>query len=578
VVADVNGSNGNGGVQTAAAAGEMPCDVADVVQRACVYCHGTQLRRAAPITLMTPADFQTQRNGRTVAEAAAMRIVDPLRPMPPPPDPPLGDADLQTLDAWLAAGAPADAQGCAVQDVVDPDDGSGTTGTSTADAGVPPTMVDPPPTTGDGTVSGPRWTLFGHDLNNSRSNPDETTLTAETVGGMRQLWQVPVQGSTSTPAVADGIVYLPAWDGQVHALRLEDGGSIWSAQLPDLIDSSPALSPDHVFVSDDNGSVHALDRQTGDVVWSTELDPHPETHLWSSPVFVPEADLIVIGVASGEEALNGPTRTFRGSVVGLDATSGSERFRFDTTSGGPSGAGIAVWATAAVDPDRKWVFIGTGNNYTEPTGPYADSMLAIDYETGELVWSTQFTEDDVFVVGGGTGPDYDIGSSANLFSAGGKDLVGIGVKSGVYYALDRETGVIEWTNMVSQGSVLGGVISASAYADGLIFVASNVSFMGNTRVAAIEADTGSTLWTHEVPTTSYGGVAHAGGVVYVGVTSGTIYALDAVSGNELWSDDLPNAIAGGPSVVDGKLLVPWGYQWTLREGTPVTGGLVAYGL
>ena len=563
--------------------GGFPCDVASMLRDRCLNCHGTVLRMAAPMPLVTPADFRVERNGRPVMASVMERVRDTVRPMPPPPDTLLGAAELAALDAWIAGGAQDVAGGCAAEDPASvPVDQPGQIGADGGTPGVvtppPPMMGDPVDTTSEGATSGPRWTLFGYDLENSRSNPDETALSPANIGGMGRLWEVAVMGTTSTPAVADGVVYLPSWDGQVYALRLDDGGLLWSTPMPDLIDSSAAVSADHVFVADDAGSVHALDRMTGAVQWSQRTDAHPETHLWSSPIYVEEAGLIIIGVASGDEVLPPGSQTFRGSVVGLDAATGTERWRFDTTSGGPSGAGIAVWATAAVDTERGLAFIGTGNNYTEPTGPYADSMLAIDYQTGALAWATQFTEDDVFIVGGGTGPDYDIGSSAHLVTAGGKDLLGIGVKSGIYYALDRDAGTIEWMTQVTPGSPLGGVMAPSAYADGVVYVASNTSLMGNTTLAALDAASGATLWTHDVMTTSYGGVAHANGVVYFGVTSGTIYAVDASTGSELWSDTLPNAIAGGPSIVDGKLLVPWGYQWTLRGGNPVPGGIVAYGL
>ena len=467
----------------------FPCDVADVVSNTCTRCHGSVLRQAAPMALLTPADFSAERNGSPVYQATMARLHDMLRPMPPPPDPPLTAAQLAVMDAWLAAGAQSDPAGCPARDASREVDAGMPVAGMGVDSGTAGTAGEPPKTTDQGVTTGPRWTLFGFDLNNSRANPDEEILGADNVAGMRRLWEVPVRGSTSTPAVADGVVYLPAWDGKVHALRLDDGGVVWTASLPDLIDSSPALSADRVFVSDDSGVVHALNRETGGVEWSQEVDDHPEAHLWSSPVFVPEANLIVIGVASGDEALPPGSQTFAGSVVGLDSDTGMERFRFDTTSGG-GGVGIAVWATAAVDTERKLVFIGTGNNYTAPTGQYADSMLAINYETGQLAWFHQFTADDVFVVSQPTGPDYDIGASANLFSAGGKDLIGIGVKSGNYFAMDRDTGVIEWMTMITAGSPLGGVISSSAYSDGVIYVASNVSLMGNTKLAALRAADG----------------------------------------------------------------------------------------
>jgi polyvinyl alcohol dehydrogenase (cytochrome) len=207
-------------------------------------------------------------------------------------------------------------------------------------------------------------------------------------------------------------------------------------------------------------------------------------------------------------------------------------------------------------------------------------MLAIDYETGRLAWSRQFTDGDVYTVYGVQGADFDIGSSANLFSADGKDIVGIGVKSGNYFALDRDTGEIIWRTTISSGSVLGGVISAPAYADGLIFAASNEFLTSTSTAVAIDARSGDIVWREEYAELTYGGVAHANGVVFIGSTSGAIYAYDAMSGATLWADRAPDGqpIAGSPTVASGRLIVPWGYQWTLREGSAGTGGMTVYGL
>jgi polyvinyl alcohol dehydrogenase (cytochrome) len=515
--------------------------------------------------------------------------------MPQPPDAPLTSGEIAALQQWISAGALPDAHGCAVvTPMVPPPAMAGSGGAGGASGGGGSGVAGAAGSAGSGgaagggqagaggaTAPGTGWAMFGRDLANSRSNPDETMLSAQSVPRLRELWRWNGASTTSTPAVVDGVVYLPSWDGAVHALRAEDGMKLWAAMLPDLIDSSPCVSDRAVYVADDAGSVHALARDSGRVLWSKRVEPHPEAHLWSSPLFIAEANLIVVGVASGEEVMGVPMpRTFRGSVVALDATSGEIEWQLYTTPGdATSGPGIAVWSTAAVDTARKTLYIGTGNNYEAPTGKYADSLLAIDYEKGTLLWATQFTPDDVFVVGGGaTGPDYDIGSSANLFTAGGKDLVGIGVKSGIYYALDRETGVMQWMAMITPGSPLGGVMSASAYANGMVYVASNRFGQGMTRTVALDASNGAVKWEHDEASVTYGGVAHANGVAYVATNAGTIWALDAQSGAELWSAALPDATAGSPTVADGTLFVPWGYQWTLRGGMPGTGGLIAYGL
>jgi outer membrane protein assembly factor BamB len=91
---------------------------------------------------------------------------------------------------------------------------------------------------------------------------------------------------------------------------------------------------------------------------------------------------------------------------------------------------------------------------------------------------------------------------------------------------------------------------------------------------------GTIVWRHDGLNLTYGGVAHANGVVYLGTTAGAIYAIDGANGTSLWTDQTPNnqPIAGSPVVAQGKLVVPWGYRWTLREGVDGGGGITVYGL
>jgi polyvinyl alcohol dehydrogenase (cytochrome) len=423
------------------------------------------------------------------------------------------------------------------------------------------------------------WSMFGRDLSNSRANLDEIAIGPTTVASLVPAWETPGASCSATPAVVGGVVYLPSWDGSVVALRAQDGEQLWKAMLPSGVDSSPAVTRDRVLVSDVAGSVHALDRATGDVVWSVRADPHPEAHLWSSPIVIEAQNLIVLGVASYEEVIVKDALTFRGSVVGLDLTTGQERWKTFTTAGDANeGAGVAIWATAAVDEARGMLYVGTGNNYVAPGSALSDSMLAIDYASGAIVWSHQFLADDVFAITGATGPDHDIGSTANLFSAGGRDLVGVGIKSGVYAALDRDTGVPVWMANVSPGGIFGGIIAASAYANGLVYAAGNDPDSGETAVAAIDAVDGAIVWDARVPQQGFGGLAYANGVVFIGTFSATLTAFDALSGGVLWSEVLPD-VAASPAISNGMLFIPWGYPLTLSSSAAASaGGITAYRL
>lgn len=567
----------------------LPCEVATIVEQNCVRCHGTVLRGGATIPLVQPQDFAAMRGARTVAQAMVERVTPGAQQrMPPPPATELTANDVATLTAWAQQGAPLVAQGCVVHPPEPPMMTAGTAAPTAGTGGVAGVGGaggvggvggEPPPTDGGVGPNEPTgdWPMFGGDLISSRANLQESAISAANVMTLYSAWQHDGAATSATPAVVQGVVYLTSWDGSVRAMNVADGSEVWTRMLPGAIDSSPSVSGDRVYVSDAKGMVHALDRASGMVLWSVPADTHTEAHLWSSPIAIESAGLVVVGTASHEEVVFKQQRTFRGSVVGLDAATGTERFRVQTTEGS-DGPGVAVWGTVAVDEERGVLYVGTGNNYAAPGSKYSDAMLAIDYGTGEVVWAHQFLADDIFAIAGATGPDYDIGSTANLWTTpDGKDLVGIGIKSGVYAALERDTGNVAWMTPVSPGGIFGGIISAPAYANGMIYVASNDAAAGQTSVMALDGATGSTIWHDALPQQSYGGVAYANGLVYVGTLSSQLFAFDATSGARVWTEMLPDVVAS-PVISNGMLFVTWGYPISLNGGANAAGGMSAYRL
>jgi copper type II ascorbate-dependent monooxygenase-like protein len=105
------GQTGTGGNSS----GALPCDVAAVVMSKCQTCHGKTPLYGATMSLLLAADFQASppsRKADHVYQAAATRLHDTTDPMPPKGQPALTSTELATLDAWLAAGAPAGSGSC----------------------------------------------------------------------------------------------------------------------------------------------------------------------------------------------------------------------------------------------------------------------------------------------------------------------------------------------------------------------------------------------------------------------------------------------------------------------------------
>ena len=51
---------------------------------------------------------------------------------------------------------------------------------------------------------------------------------------------------------------------------------------------------------------------------------------------------------------------------------------------GPSGAD--VWDSPTIDVKRNVMYIGTGNNFSDPATKTSDAVMALNLDTGEVVW------------------------------------------------------------------------------------------------------------------------------------------------------------------------------------------------
>jgi outer membrane protein assembly factor BamB len=278
---------------------------------------------------------------------------------------------------------------------------------------------------------------------------------------------------------------------------------------------------------------------------------------------------------------------FRGALFGLDAQSGKVKWRLETTKVGEMmfGAGAAVWSSTAIDEKLGLAFIGTGNSYYAPASPLSDSLLAVDYKTGELQWVHQFTANDNFTAGDPMGPDSDVGAAPNLFTINGKDFVGVGDKAGSYYAFVRDTGEPAWSKKLTFGGSAGGVMGTAATAYDTIFVISNQNFR-EAHIFALRADSGVELWKKVYPGMTFGHPVVVGDLLFATTTniSGAsttkpkMFALSVDDGKEDWAHTLPNSAAGGASVVGSRLLTGYGFHFFDDRKEPLSGGLAVFNI
>jgi polyvinyl alcohol dehydrogenase (cytochrome) len=385
----------------------------------------------------------------------------------------------------------------------------------------------------------------------------------------------------------------------------------------------------------------AVDKDTGSLAWQTTVDDNPFALIAATPVV--DKGVLYVGVSSSEEgaSLSDPNHvyTFRGSVVALDPTHGnviwtapmiedSVYFNPDGTRSGYAGA--AVWSgTPTIDRRRKQLYVTTGNNYSVsptlpdggalPAGDHLESIVAVDLATGKVRWSQRMTAGDVWNFALIGNADYDFGCGANLFQAtvsgAVHDIVGAGQKSGVYWALDADTGAILWHTVVGPGGHLGGIHWGTATDGQRLYVGVNDEFGTDYAVApspeagvvtvadggsthrcppgvgdagslctsvgswaALDPATGRILWQVANPTMTApiggasvnGPVTVVNGVVLVGSMDamGTMLAFEASTGKQLWSYASGATVYGAPAIADGVVYWGNGYPVRLTFGTP----------
>jgi len=298
--------------------------------------------------------------------------------------------------------------------------------------------------------------------------------------------------------------------------------------------------------------------------------------------------------------------TFRGSLNALDAKSGAVLWRsfmappaekVGTNAAGAAlfgPAGVGLWSAPTIDARRGLVYIGTGNTYSAPAQPTADAIVALDLDRGTIKWIKQVTAGDVFGCRPGSancgekaGPDFDFGTPPMLVTtSGGRDLLIVGQKSGMAYALDPDKdGAILWQYRAGEGSIWGGIQwGAAVDGDRAYFPVSDIRNPKPGGLHAVNLVTGERAWYVPPPALVCGsgpGCSAAlisaptliPGVLFTGSNDGALRAHSTKGGEVVWEFDTNRefttlngvragggAIQGpGPTIAGGMLYLNSGY-------------------
>jgi alcohol dehydrogenase (cytochrome c) len=233
-------------------------------------------------------------------------------------------------------------------------------------------------------------------------------------------WSLPTAINEVAPLVHDGVLFVSSGD-QVQALDAATGTLLWryKRNLPDQfrgtmssIKRNFAIYGDNLYLATSDRHTIALDARTGRLVWDHEV--------------VASTVPIEVVLSAGPTAVRGkilqgtsnPIMAGGNFIVAVDAKTGREIWRFESTADDDSWNGASVkeryggsfWIAGSYDPESNLVYYGVAGTYDTRTllsprarnhgsssdGLYTDSTLALNPDTGKLVWYHQHFPRDVW--------------------------------------------------------------------------------------------------------------------------------------------------------------------------------------
>jgi PQQ-dependent dehydrogenase (methanol/ethanol family) len=526
------------------------------------------------------------------------------------------------------------------------------------------------------TGAGGGWPVYGGDLSNTRYSASDQ-INAGNVQNLHLKWlfQTGVIGSfETTPIVEDGVMYITTPYNHLFAIDARTGKELWSYEhkLGTTIfccgpnNRGVALAGDKVYMATLDAALVALNKKTGDVVWETEI-ADPEFGYSETVAPTVYGNKVILGISGAEYGI-------RGFISAYDKDTGKLIWRWHTipepnevmpdgTRGwygtysnladgiNPLHRDIAAekaaaskypdawkrgggsnWMTNAIDPERGLLFAAIGNPspdlYSEirpGDNRWTESLVALDVNTGKLVWGYQYVPHDPW--------DLDAVSPPILADVKGADgqtvpAVILGGKTGWVYVHDRQTGklirrsdaMIPQENLFTQPTeqgvrMLPGANGGVEWSPGAFNPNTRLVYYDNLHqpmtykvkkepwqqgklwlggaftaipgedqwgnVSAVNVDTGKIAWQAKSEDPMIGGTLTTGGnLVFAGEGDGSFNAYNATTGQKLWSFHAGAGVNSAPMtfVIDGKQYVAVAAGGNFQLNYKLGDSLLVFGL
>jgi alcohol dehydrogenase (cytochrome c) len=433
----------------------------------------------------------------------------------------------------------------------------------------------------------------------------------------------------SSPLLVDGILYFTLPEN-IWAVDARSGYQIWHYTYPrspgeHIGHRGVAMYKGYLFFLTPDAHLVSLNAKDATVRWKVEVADVTKGY-WTSMAPLIVGSHVLVGVSGDFDNLSGYIRS-------IDPETGATQWQWNSTppAGTPNQTtGGMTWMTGTYDPDLNLVYWGTGNptpvlnGSTRPGDDlYTCSIVALNPDTGKLVWSFQVSPHDTH--------DWDAVETPVLvdgaFHGEPKKMLMQTSRNGYFFVLDRTNGKnlltvpfgpVNWSlgvdkqgrpipnpakEPVPDGRLIapdeGGMTnyrspsfdaknglfivdahpSYSIYfakpADGVYgWAGADYGVWGKGVIEAIDYQTGKIRWSHELgPEGSGAGVLTTdSGLTFTGDALGNFLALDSSDGKTLWHAGSGSHIVSSPITyeLDGRqyLLTSSGgvlFAWALPQ-------------
>ena len=347
------------------------------------------------------------------------------------------------------------------------------------------------------------WLMWRRTLDGWGYSPLDQ-IDRQNVSELRMVWSRALSGGRQqgTPLAYDGVLYMPNPRDVIQAIDAVTGDLLWEYRRPrpddleEFVAASLAEANRNIAIygnliisTSADDYVFALDAATGRLVWETRILDYRKNpaHQTSGPIV---ADGKVV---SGRGCMpeGGPEACV---ITAHDARTGAElwRTRMIPAPGEPGDETwgdvpfeqrrhVGAWMVPSYDPELNLIYVGTSVTSPAPkfmlggtdlAHLYHNSTLALDADTGDIVWYYQHLNDhwdldhpfERILVDTAVTPDPGAVSWINPRLQPGERrrvVTGIPGKTGVVYTLDRATGEFLWATPTITQNVISHIDGAT---------------------------------------------------------------------------------------------------------------------